>query len=313
MYVKENNTFLFNNLIIYSGNPNEIEHFKRGWDLVSMKNPQGKNLLDKQTFLRVVLGKQVPSHIASQIFRVFDQGDKSFLTYQEYICAMTILAKATSEEKQTLLFKIYDNSHNNKITREDMASILKEDIREKKTTQLITDKVESCFSSYDIENRGFLDSGSLLKWAQDNQKDTVLLDWIFGERSFAPEMCAFQNKNVDKVDNSISSKLDKSYRSSVIRSTKEIHSFTNLTTKEVNTLNDIHKKIVEQYGRVDKHGFSQLFSKQIPKKLVDALFQFFDENLDGFLDSREFIIGFSYLCRPSSEKEQAECMYNIYI
>ena len=295
-----------------AGSQEELGRYKTGWQMIHTKNVRGKQHLDKPTFIRQVLGKNVPSHIASQLFTTVDKSQNGFLTYQDFVCAMVLLSKGTTEEKLKLVYGIYKHPQEGKITKAEMTSIVREDLCEPLPTGLLEEQLKEWFSKYDTNDTGALNTSAIAKWAEDNKTKTTLLNWAYSDRSFSPEMGMNSESQKDANEQSkkeiYSQTLQPEFRSTNIRSTKDIHTFTNLSAKEVTKLEEVYSGVIQSAGRVDKSSFSSLFPFRVPPRLLDSLFRFFDEDLNGYLDSREFVVGFSYLVRPTSDNEVSQCM-----
>lgn len=292
------------------GSTEELERYKDGWEMIHTKNARRKQQIDKTTFVRSVLGKSVPSHIASQLFTAFDKFNRGFLTYQDFICAIVVLSKGTKEERIKLVSMIYEHGNNKEITKEEMLALLKEDLCEKLPTHQIEDKVNELFKKYDTRNTGKLTSYGISKWINEKEEKTILLDWANDKRTFSPNMCIDikeKRKKNQNQENYYNKKLQNEFRSSNLRSVNDIETFTNLTKSEVTKLDELYKKLISEHGKIDKTIFSKIFPTPLPNKLLDSLFRFFDEDMNGYLDSREFIVGFSYLGRPSTDKEFSQC------
>ena len=62
---------------------------------------------------------------------------------------------------------------------------------------------------------------------------------------------------------------------------------------------------------VDFDTFKSIMQDRIPPQMVKTLFNVFDANEDGMIDSREFLVGFSTACRGSG-KDQLLCKISVW-
>ena len=47
----------------------------------------------------------------------------------------------------------------------------------------------------------------------------------------------------------------------------------------------------------------KIFDPPLPEAVLERIFASFDDNMDGFIDAREFICGLSLLCRGEEQKK----------
>ena len=75
--------------------------------------------------------------------------------------------------------------------------------------------------------------------------------------------------------------------------------------KELADLERIHADIKSKSstGHVDKSTLMKIFPPGMPEFLLDRIFAIFDDNLDGFIDSKEFTCGLSPFCKGSEEEK----------
>ena len=289
----------------------EWNRLESGWTyLQSGKTKLNQNKLDKSTFMKEVLGNNVPSQIANQIFYTFNKSRNGFLDFKEYMIGMTLFLRGKPNEKLLLLFEIYNLSKTGQITREDMLKILKEDII-LENNKKIEEIVENCFEKYDKKKTGKLNFHQLQEWAEDNQQLTALLEWIFIEnKEFSPAIS--KNRDIEKTKNHVKNGF---YLSEVQRvelhSNKPLHLFTEYSEKEIKTLervfNDFQRN--SKSSKFDKLTLGNLFNIPENNQIIDRLFRVFDENIDGFIDFREFVLGLSLLY-TNIPSQQIKCLFS---
>jgi hypothetical protein len=102
------------------------------------------------------------------------------------------------------------------------------------------------------------------------------------------------------------------YRCISISPSLSIHLPYLVDEKEVKDLERIFREISSGtgHGRMDKKALSKVFPPEMPQFLLDRIFTAFDGNLDGFIDSKEFICGLSPFCK-GEEEEKLECRHRI--
>ena len=273
-----------------------MERLKKGWKVLTTSNSRG--VVEKKTFIKEVLGSHIPPQLADRIFFCFDLSGNGFLNYKDFISGMTIFMRGTSEEKMQFVFAIFDISKSKKISPDDMAAILKEDIIDPINKNSIESIVEQCFQKYDGDEDGKLTFQELRTWATENKNLTALLSWIFSEENFSP----ISNEGSEEKIQLLSSG---EIRSADLRSSKSLSTFTQFDEKEVKDLERTFKELQKKSpsGKLDKETLGSIFYPPLSKLLLDRIFSSFDDNLDGYIDAREFVVGMSLLCRGDEQKK----------
>jgi len=255
--------------------------------------------MKKRTFTHEVL-KPVPNHIAERMFEALDKKKSGHITFKEYLIGIVIFQTGTPEEKSQLVFEIYDIKSEGYVSREDMFTIFKEDVimpvDEKRTIAQILD---DCFEKADTDQDGKLSLAELQEWATQNRDLTSLTRWVFLEPAH-------------KASASPQS-LAKSTRADLLRSSTTLANSIHFDEKEVKDLERIFREISSGsgHGRMDKKALSKVFPPEMPQFLLDRIFTAFDDNLDGFIDSKEFICGLSPFCK-GTEAEKLEFWFKIF-
>jgi Ca2+-binding EF-hand superfamily protein len=295
--------------LYFSGTPEEFDRLQKGWQKLQADAGSGPKPkpVTQAVFIREVLGTSVPTQIAQQIFKSFDRSRKGHLLFNDYICGMTLLLKGKPEEKMQFLFEIYDTARNGMITKDSFTQILKEDGLDDE--KLLTTVVLACFEKHDKRGTGFIRFQDLEQWAYENKNLTGLLRWIFQNQGFAPNLpddsleSPITEDNIDLLKSS-------EVRRANLRSSKELSSFTAFSKREVDQL-EVHCKALQRSSpswKIDKPALGSLFSPALDEQFLDQIFRYFDVNIDGYIDNREFVVGLSTLCRSS---HYADCKCHV--
>uniref|UniRef100_A0A7S2WR96 EF-hand domain-containing protein n=1 Tax=Mucochytrium quahogii TaxID=96639 RepID=A0A7S2WR96_9STRA len=101
------------------------------------------------------------SLFVDRLFQLFDENDDGRINFQEFLCGLSILCiRGTLEEKMMFSFRIYDFDNDNKISNEELTSMLKTSLLENGVdmspaqVELI---IRSTFEEADINLDGFID------------------------------------------------------------------------------------------------------------------------------------------------------------
>jgi len=291
----------------------ELERFRKGFYRLSRPVPKSSSLLttlsaakgskgskgssslsnrkiDKSAFISEVLGSSLPSQIAERMFSAFDTGKNGYLLYRDFIIALAIMTHGSPEEKSLLVFEIYDVERTGYVELKDMMAIFSEDMLIKNHKESKEEILHRCFDLADRDGDGKLSYDELRAWAQDNKDLTSLTKWIFEEKA--------QEEFDLRGSLRISSALSHS-----------IH----FDDKELKDLERIYADIKSKSpnGHVDKDTLISVFPPGMPSFLLDRIFVTFDDNLDGFIDSKEFLCGLSPFCK-GKEDEKLSFWFKIF-
>jgi len=101
------------------------------------------------------------SLFVDRLFSLFDENDDGYINFQEFICGLSILCvRGTLEEKTLFSFRIYDFDNDNKISNEELTSMLKTSLGENGvvlTPSQIEIIIRATFQEADLNRDGFID------------------------------------------------------------------------------------------------------------------------------------------------------------
>lgn len=84
--------------------------------------------------------------------------------------------------------------------------------------------------------------------------------------------------------------------------------------KEITELEKQYHKLKNKSPEVDRSAFKNLFGAHLglPEILMDKVFDTFDRDRDGIVNTREFVVGLSQCCR-GSEEQKLQCKRFLFI
>lgn len=101
------------------------------------------------------------SLFVDRLFQLFDENDDGNINFQEFLCGLSILCiRGTLEEKMLFSFRIYDFDKDQKISNEELTSMLKTSLNENgvdMTPAQIELIIRSTFQEADTNGDGFID------------------------------------------------------------------------------------------------------------------------------------------------------------
>ena len=139
--------------------PNELQRFRKLFDrwTTGPQKKDSKRTIDKNIFMREVLGGLVPQQIAERMFSNFDVNKSGFLTEKDFVCAMALFLHGTPHEKCQFVFDIYDIKEAGTIGIDDMIGIFQTDVilakDERRSKQTI---LTESFNRADLDKDGKL-------------------------------------------------------------------------------------------------------------------------------------------------------------
>ncbi|GBG32019.1 Calcineurin B-like protein 1 [Hondaea fermentalgiana] len=129
-------------------------HFK---SIASSQTDDGQ--IDRNEF-REAIGL-TDSLFVDRLFSLFDENDDGYINFQEFICGLSILCvRGTLDEKTHFSFRIYDFDNDNKISNEELTSMLKTSLGENGVVLTPTQLeliIRATFEEADVNRDGFID------------------------------------------------------------------------------------------------------------------------------------------------------------
>jgi len=281
--------------------PREIERWAAGFQRMCPKEKMG--YIEKQTFVKDVLGPTVPKELAERIFRVFASYSDS-LSLRDFVCGMVIFLKGTPEEKAKFVFNVYDTEHSGFITKEDMARVLAAGSADAEKQQ---QAIEECLKS---ANAGKLTMKDWKKWVAENRDSGLpLTAWIY-------------EKMEDDGYVSSSSSSEEESKKEVVENKKPVDlvNVTMFNMTEINFLSKQYNKLLEMrpyYARTKKGNFLdrssivKIISPPLPEQVARNFFAAIAKSGEDNIDFTEFVCGISKASR-GTEKQRISFIFKIF-
>ncbi|KAL6046190.1 Calcium-binding protein NCS-1, variant 2 [Balamuthia mandrillaris] len=87
------------------------------------ETPQG--FITKEEFKEVMKQMGVVDNFLQElIFNVFDNNKDGTINFQEFVCALSVMTRGTTDEKLEFSFRLYDITSNGYITKDEMTKIM---------------------------------------------------------------------------------------------------------------------------------------------------------------------------------------------
>ncbi|CAK9042649.1 Calcineurin B-like protein 2, partial [Durusdinium trenchii] len=129
-------------------------HFK---SIASSQTDDGQ--IDRNEFREAMMLQD--SLFSDRLFQLFDENDDGYINFEEFICGLSILCvRGTLEEKMLFSFRIYDFDNDNKISNEELTSMLRTTLNENgvvMTPAQIELIIRATFEEADLNRDGFID------------------------------------------------------------------------------------------------------------------------------------------------------------
>ncbi|XP_077995197.1 ubiquitin carboxyl-terminal hydrolase 32-like isoform X2 [Glandiceps talaboti] len=245
------------------------EAFKRAASLAGYMN--------KQMFVREVLGEGVPAKLADHIFTAFG-GNTKGLNFKDLFCGLVLLTRGRREEKIKFVFSIYGNDSSGMVHREDLESII-----------MASDShLPQSLSTL------FFDSDRVMyeqfkHWVLANLEATTLTRWLL------------QDGGTMGIRLSDESDTPTFYQT--------LAGVTHLEEADIIELEKRYWQLKAQSktGKFDLETFIPMVCPPVPRNLCEGLFFAFDENRDNHIDFKEMACGLSACCRGPVAERQKFC------
>jgi Ca2+-binding EF-hand superfamily protein len=112
------------------------------------------------------------SLFVDRLFQLFDENDDGMITFQEFICGLSVLCiRGTLEEKMLFSFRIYDFDNDNRISREELTSMLKTSLLENGvqfSPPQIDLIIRATFDEADANRDGFIEFEEYKRFVQSH-------------------------------------------------------------------------------------------------------------------------------------------------
>jgi len=306
--------------------PDEVETLRDGFKAICARGkPQkpppgykgppiyGFNRMDKMTFIGEVFGPTFPHGIASRMFHCFSLKGRDFVSWKEFLVGLAIVLKGTDDEKVRFLFWIYDIKNEGLVSREQMESIMKDDVID--ASKPLGEILDKLFQEASVEDEGKVRFQQIKTWALENKNLTALTSWLFDENkkvSFGapPKKKAKEKENKKEKDEKEQHKQDEARA----RLTASLAMTMLINDKGVPELKQMYDMLVEEgtsMGEVDEQTLAKTFPSQLPKLLLTRMFNLFDTAKVGRINIRQFVCALSS-CWGGDLNEKLEFCFKIY-
>jgi Ca2+-binding EF-hand superfamily protein len=237
------------------------------------------------------------------LFDVIDKRQKGFLSKDDFLVGTTIVAHGTTTEKLWILFCMYDRSQTGKLTARDLRPFL--NLFDKSDPEMS----RIVLSHFNMEMRSYSRYGLPIETEMDFQdwerlferltdggaRKLPIFSWIFDitpkeeatEKWDLPEKFWMRSNSLANI-----TEFDK-------RELAELEMFWENNLKEESIDKD-NLEVIETF-----------FHHEIPKELLQRVFESFDPWKKGSINTRDFIVGLS-ACVRGTEKDRLEFAFRAY-
>ncbi|CAB3376870.1 Hypothetical predicted protein [Cloeon dipterum] len=233
------------------------------------------NYLNKNAFIKDVLGEGVPVPVAEHIFLACG-GTSKGITFSNLLCGLVLLTKGREEEKIKFLFGLYSNENGTYIYRDEMVKlIISSEGRPNETIAALFFESEKV--TYD----------QFKEWLLRFPQATALSQWLLLEPA-APQ--ALPDADSPTFYQTLAG-------------------VTHLEEHEILGLEPRYWKLqsTSPSGQLDFETLKPLITPPVPQTAVDGLFRAFDQNHDQHVDFKEMACGISAACRGPLAERQKFC------
>ncbi|KAI6646793.1 Ubiquitin carboxyl-terminal hydrolase 32-like [Oopsacas minuta] len=235
-----------------------------------------KETISQLTFIRDILA-EVPPSFSEELYLAFGGHPTKGISFRDLFCGLVLLSNGSIEEKIKFIFAIISVNH---------GPISVEDI-----TRLWNISVTSPLpDSFKVDFNHPMNITTFTTWIKDNKSISEFAIWLLTDKPIRIS----DDMNVPTFHETLADycKLSK----------KDIWDFERrfyiLKSKSENS-------------KFDLKYFKQITSPPLPAKISTELFNWLDQNQDGYLDIVEMAKGVAYLCRFENNK-RVETMFHLF-
>uniref|UniRef100_A0A1B6CHY2 ubiquitinyl hydrolase 1 n=1 Tax=Clastoptera arizonana TaxID=38151 RepID=A0A1B6CHY2_9HEMI len=231
--------------------------------------------IDKQSFLKDVLGEGVPLQISEYIYAACG-GTPKGIAFRELLCGLVLLTRGVEEEKIKFLFSLYANENSAYIFIDEFLHMLQlcENVCDNSIGNLFNEKDRVTYEEFKDWLQKYPDVTSLSRWLL-SEPCTVTLNNELETPSFYQTLAG-----VTHLEETDIMELEKRY--------------WNLKGQSLT-------------GKLDEETLRPLISPPIPLSVCTGIFNAFDENRDNHIDFKEMACGISAATRGPLTERQKFC------
>lgn len=261
----------------------------------------------------------IPSNMSSRMAEAFKrctkgggqgrghakENTRESMNFRVFVAHVAVFLHGSVEERLGLLEKIFDRRMTGRfVVAEDVTKVLEDDELVKRDRQ-IDFVVMDCFQEMDVDHDGKITLKELREWLRKERTLSVLIAWAF-EAEKRRQRVDTEEEATEGREGLISSAVKKREE---MRRAQQNDAAVILGQMERDSLQKEFSSLKVAFGgRVDKIALAALFQNRMPDPMLSRLFALFDDNLDGRLSEREFMVGISLLF-SSDRTCQALCMF----
>ncbi|XP_006811225.1 ubiquitin carboxyl-terminal hydrolase 32-like [Saccoglossus kowalevskii] len=233
--------------------------------------------MNKQMFVREVLGEGVPPKLADHIFQAFG-GNTKGLAFKDLFCGLVLLTRGKREEKIKLVYSIYSNDSSGLVHKDELESLImaSDSHLPQSLPALFFDSDRATYEQFH-------------QWVTVNFDATTITRWLL------------QDGGAMGIRLSDESDTPTFYQT--------LAGVTHLEEADIIELEKRYwqLKALSKTGRFDLETFIPMVSPPVPRNLCEGLFYAFDENRDNHIDFKEMACGLSACCRGPVVERQKFC------
>ncbi|CAK8672621.1 unnamed protein product [Clavelina lepadiformis] len=238
-------------------------------------------LMREATFLRDVLGDNVPTKLSQRIFAVMSAHSKG-MTFRELFVTLVLLTRGRHEERLKLTYAVYCDEQGSTVTSKSMSNMI-----------FVCEKTALPHEALPLfKGTDHVTYDQFRSWVLTYPHITSVTRWLVNTGGITISLT--DNKDMPNFYQTLAG-------------------VTHLEESDITELEKCYWKLKSQSktGRFDLVMFKSLVCPPVPEILVEGLFNAFDENKDGHIDFKEISCGVSACCRGPLAERQKFC-YKIF-